>query len=130
MIKEQLTPVNWETIIWDIATSLQLTSEYVFETLVSGMYVEGWIGLICLVVAFIISLELFFLSVKLWKIHTKNTKKSAYSIDSSGFDIFSVVAFALGICFLMYSIFSIKTSAIKIINPEYAAIQHIVNHAK
>ncbi len=112
-----MNETNWEPLIRDLAASLSTTSEHILEVYTKAMFTEGIAGLIFSGLAAILLLAaiVYFL---------KSTIKAKDEDElSDGFMAFLTLA-CLTFSFLI-ALTASYSSLLKVLNPEYEAIQEM-----
>lgn len=100
-----------------LSEKLQQPAEFVWTSLVKQNLLEGYLNLIPIVLMFVF-IVLFF----------KYRKKSEWDScnDAENFEaVMSIIMGILSIIFFIASVFCIRSGILKILNPEYYAIQDI-----
>jgi hypothetical protein len=106
-----------------IAKSLGVASEYVFETLVRQKYVEGWVLSIVLIIG-VLALSLLTFKFARYTINNWNDlcEKDIEFIFLLTLSIFGI----LNLVFVLATILSLPDKILQIFNPEYYALKEIL----
>lgn len=115
------------TVVQELAKSLSVPAEYVYKVLVKQSVVES----ITWLVLFIISIILMIPFIKMSSIiYDWDNMTDKYNNDKSGSLIPSLLSLIIGIIIFILALFNINIIIQGFVNPEYKAIETIINAIK
>ena len=119
--------MNEQTIkmLEDLARSLGTTAEYLWEIMVRQAPINSFINLLLLIFSIILGYVLIRLHIDFLK--EDETGFNSYENKEDVLGIPMLFGFAVWLGVFMYSIFSIRSTINGFINPEYWALNEILN---